>query len=125
MIARALPASVVSYLIPGMLVSRANTLPDGGYLPYQDVPKPEELEAIYGLETPKGEKDPAQVELFHVDEATGELEEPEGETSEADAEGEPSAPAADAAAGPEGAPAEVEAGAPVPPAEESPREEEP
>jgi len=38
-----------------------------------DLPKPEELEAIYGLEAPK--PDPAQVELFHVDEATGELEE--------------------------------------------------
>ena len=37
-----------------------------------DLPKPEELEAIYGLESPK--PDPAQVELFHVDEATGELE---------------------------------------------------
>ncbi len=38
-----------------------------------DLPKPEELEAIYGLEAPKA--DPAQVELFHVDEATGEVEE--------------------------------------------------
>ncbi len=37
-----------------------------------DLPKPEELEAIYGLEAPK--PDPAQVELFHVDEATGEVE---------------------------------------------------
>lgn len=53
-----------------------------------DLPKPEELEAIYGLDAPKGEKDPAQVELFHVDEATGELQEPDGEiavTSAADA----------------------------------------
>jgi segregation and condensation protein B len=38
-----------------------------------DLPKPEELEAIYGLEAPK--PDPAQTELFHVDEATGEVEE--------------------------------------------------
>ncbi len=37
-----------------------------------DLPKPEELEAIYGLEAPKS--DPAQTELFHVDEATGEVE---------------------------------------------------
>lgn len=37
-----------------------------------DLPKPEELEAIYGLEAPK--PDPAQTELFHVDEATGEVE---------------------------------------------------
>ena len=37
-----------------------------------DLPKPEELEAIYGLEAPKA--DPAQTELFHVDEATGEVE---------------------------------------------------
>lgn len=69
-----------------------------------DLPKPEELEAIYGLDAPKGEKDPAQVELFHVDEATGELEEPEGEPAEAAsaqppvegegaAEGEPAAEA--------------------------------
>lgn len=39
-----------------------------------DLPKPEELEAIYGLEAPR--PDPAQVELFHVDEATGEVEDP-------------------------------------------------
>jgi len=32
------------HLNDGMLVTRANTLPDGGYLPYQDVPKPAELE---------------------------------------------------------------------------------
>ncbi len=38
-----------------------------------DLPKPEELEAIYGLEAPR--PDPAQTELFHVDEATGEVEE--------------------------------------------------
>jgi segregation and condensation protein B len=38
-----------------------------------DLPKPEELEAIYGLEAPK--PDPAQTELFRVDEATGEVEE--------------------------------------------------
>jgi segregation and condensation protein B len=37
-----------------------------------DLPKPEELEAIYGLEAPA--QDPAQAELFHVDEATGEVE---------------------------------------------------
>lgn len=37
-----------------------------------DLPKPEELEAIYGLEAPK--PDPSQTELFHVDEATGEVE---------------------------------------------------
>jgi len=37
-----------------------------------DLPKPEELEAIYGLDAPK--TDPAQTELFHVDEATGEVE---------------------------------------------------
>ena len=49
-----------------------------------DLPKPEELEAIYGLEAPK--PDPAQTELFRVDEATGEVE--------ADAE-EATAPAAD------------------------------
>lgn len=41
-----------------------------------DLPKPEELEAIYGLEAPR--PDPAQTELFHLDEATGELEEPDG-----------------------------------------------
>ena len=47
-----------------------------------DLPKPEELEAIYGLEAPK--PDPAQTELFHVDEATGEVEddaEPEAPAS--------------------------------------------
>jgi segregation and condensation protein B len=49
-----------------------------------DLPKPEELEAIYGLEAPK--PDPAQTELFHVDEATGEVE-PDAE--------EAAAPAAD------------------------------
>lgn len=37
-----------------------------------DLPKPEELEAIYGLDAPK--TDPAQTELFRVDEATGEVE---------------------------------------------------
>jgi segregation and condensation protein B len=42
-----------------------------------DLPKPEELEAIYGLEAPK--PDPSQTELFHVDEATGEVEEAEPE----------------------------------------------
>lgn len=47
-----------------------------------DLPKPEELEAIYGLEAPK--PDPAQTELFHVDEATGEVED----------EAEPEAPVA-------------------------------
>ncbi len=41
-----------------------------------DLPKPEELEAIYGLEAPR--PDPAQTELFHVDEATGEVEEAVG-----------------------------------------------
>ncbi|MBK9088052.1 MAG: SMC-Scp complex subunit ScpB [Holophagales bacterium] len=50
-----------------------------------DLPKPEELEAIYGLEAPK--PDPAQTELFHVDEATGEVEEA----------GEPEDPVADVA----------------------------
>jgi segregation and condensation protein B len=118
-----------------------------------DLPKPEELEAIYGLDAPKGEKDPAQVELFHVDEATGELEEPEGEPSETASPGSPaeaedpseaahadgtaaetavetaSAPpgaeAADAAAEPEADPAGGGAEAPAATAEESPREEEP
>lgn len=37
-----------------------------------DLPKPEELEAIYGLDAPK--TDPSQTELFRVDEATGEVE---------------------------------------------------
>lgn len=57
-----------------------------------DLPKPEELEAIYGLEAPKS--DPSQTELFHVDEATGEVEdesEPEIPVPAAVAEaGEPS-----------------------------------
>ncbi|MFN7987490.1 MAG: SMC-Scp complex subunit ScpB [Thermoanaerobaculia bacterium] len=78
-----------------------------------DLPKPEELEAIYGLESPK--PDPAQVELFHVDEATGEVEdvvdvaeagapaaaaEPAGETSGETIAPEPgeAAPAPDVAA---------------------------
>lgn len=39
-----------------------------------DLPKPEELEAIYGLDAPK--TDPSQTELFRVDEATGEVEDP-------------------------------------------------
>jgi segregation and condensation protein B len=56
-----------------------------------DLPKPEELEAIYGLEAPR--PDPAQTELFHVDEATGEVEEPigidAGEPAAADSEGAP------------------------------------
>jgi segregation and condensation protein B len=59
-----------------------------------DLPKPEELEAIYGLEAPR--PDPAQAELFHVDEATGEVEEPAavdaGAPAEADADGEGSGP---------------------------------
>jgi segregation and condensation protein B len=59
-----------------------------------DLPKPEELEAIYGLEAPR--PDPAQTELFHVDEATGEVEEPAGiaagEPAEADTDGEGSEP---------------------------------
>ncbi|MBK8598656.1 MAG: SMC-Scp complex subunit ScpB [Holophagales bacterium] len=37
-----------------------------------DLPKPEELEAIYGLDAPR--TDPSQTELFRVDEATGEVE---------------------------------------------------
>lgn len=83
-----------------------------------DLPKPEELEAIYGLDAPKAEKDPAQVELFHVDEATGELEEPEGEIAEtAAADGGRDAPT------PAG-PAADEDGAAAP-AEAAPREEEP
>jgi segregation and condensation protein B len=56
-----------------------------------DLPKPEELEAIYGLEAPR--PDPAQTELFHVDEATGEVEEAvgidSGEPATADADGAP------------------------------------
>lgn len=51
-----------------------------------DLPKPEELEAIYGLEAPK--TDPAQTELFHVDEATGEVEE-ESEPRTSPTEAEP------------------------------------
>jgi segregation and condensation protein B len=47
-----------------------------GLMGLGDLPKPEELEAIYGLEVPK--TDPAQTELFHVDEATGEVEDVEG-----------------------------------------------
>jgi segregation and condensation protein B len=61
-----------------------------------DLPKPEELEAIYGLEAPR--PDPAQVELFHVDEATGEVEEIE------DPEPAEPGPAAGEPAGTEGAP---------------------
>lgn len=59
-----------------------------------DLPKPEELEAIYGLEAPK--PDPAQTELFHVDEATGEVEEAEPEApvaAAAEADGLPFEPA--------------------------------
>ncbi len=72
-----------------------------------DLPKPEELEAIYGLEAPK--PDPAQVELFHVDEATGEVEEvEEGEPAgENAAEGEPPGPGGEAPA-PEPAPGGAE-----------------
>jgi segregation and condensation protein B len=77
-----------------------------------DLPKPEELEAIYGLEAPR--PDPAQTELFHVDEATGEVEEPvgidAGEPASADAGGAP--PAGE---GSEPGPGE----APVPKEEES------
>mgnify|MGYP003592303500 CR=1 FL=1 len=70
-----------------------------------DLPKPEELEAIYGLESPK--PDPAQVELFHVDEATGEVEDvvevAEAGAQDATAESRGETPGA---AGPEpGAPA--------------------
>jgi segregation and condensation protein B len=61
-----------------------------------DLPKPEELEAIYGLEAPKS--DPAQTELFHVDEATGEVE-------DTDADEAPGDPAGAGAAAPEVAPA--------------------
>ncbi len=71
-----------------------------------DLPKPEELEAIYGLEAPK--TDPAQTELFHVDEATGEVEDVE-------------APAEDAAPSPE--PERVSGEQPVPAAEAEPEEE--
>ena len=66
-----------------------------------DLPKPEELEAIYGLEAPKA--DPAQTELFHVDEATGEVEddaEPEAPVARvAEASDPPSGPAAGTAPG--------------------------
>jgi segregation and condensation protein B len=65
-----------------------------------DLPKPEELEAIYGLEAPKA--DPAQTELFHVDEATGEVEDVE-------------APAEDAVPSPE--PERASGGQPAPAAE--------
>lgn len=101
-----------------------------------DLPKPEELEAIYGLDAPKGEKDPAQVELFHVDEATGELEEPEGEIAETDAAstdggGEAPAPSAEAAHGePEpgsgtqaAAPADAETDAPAAAEDSAPEDE--
>ncbi len=76
-----------------------------------DLPKPEELEAIYGLEAPKS--DPAQTELFHVDEATGEVEEVEGPVTEAPvSEGAAEAPAAepDAGAGEAGTADEAPAG---------------
>ncbi|HMM35636.1 MAG TPA: hypothetical protein PKA62_12990, partial [Thermoanaerobaculia bacterium] len=75
-----------------------------------------ELEAIYGLEAPK--PDPAQVELFHVDEATGEVEEV-GESEPAGAsaaEGVPPGPVGEAPArepAPGGAEPAEEAG-PVP-----------
>lgn len=84
-----------------------------------DLPKPEELEAIYGLEAPK--TDPAQTELFHVDEATGEVEvdaEPEtppaaakpGEAAtEPNLESGSGAPAAGEAASGAGLPEEVTA----------------
>ena len=61
-----------------------------------DLPKPEELEAIYGLEAPK--PDPSQTELFHLDEATGEVEEAEPEAS-AGAIAEPNDPPSDPAFG--------------------------
>ena len=62
-----------------------------------DLPKPEELEAIYGLEAPR--PDPAQTELFHVDEATGEVEEAvEPEAPVADG-AEANAPASEPASG--------------------------
>lgn len=78
-----------------------------------DLPKPEELEAIYGLEAPK--PDPAQTELFHVDEATGELEEPEGDPAAAggpaaETAAEPPAPAAETASAYDGRPPEVTTG---------------
>jgi segregation and condensation protein B len=57
-----------------------------------DLPKPEELEAIYGLDAPK--TDPAQTELFRVDEATGEVEDV----------GDLEAPATDIAEGSDAAP---------------------
>jgi segregation and condensation protein B len=60
-----------------------------------DLPKPEELEAIYGLEAPK--PDPSQTELFHVDEATGEVEEAEPEGPDG-AIAEPNDPTTDPAA---------------------------
>jgi segregation and condensation protein B len=71
-----------------------------------DLPKPEELEAIYGLEAPKA--DPAQTELFHVDEATGEMEDVE-------------APVEDAATSPE--PERASSEQPAPAAEAGPEEE--
>ncbi|MBK9372393.1 MAG: SMC-Scp complex subunit ScpB [Holophagales bacterium] len=56
-----------------------------------DLPKPEELEAIYGLDAPK--TDPAQTELFRVDEATGEVEDAgDLESPEADIAGGSDAP---------------------------------
>ena len=56
-----------------------------------DLPKPEELEAIYGLDAPK--TDPAQTELFRVDEATGEVEDAgDLELPEADIAGGSDAP---------------------------------
>ncbi len=72
-----------------------------------DLPKPEELEAIYGLEAPKA--DPAQVELFHVDEATGEVEEVEEvePVVASPGEGEPSGPGGGLSAA-EPAPGEAE-----------------
>jgi 7,8-dihydropterin-6-yl-methyl-4-(beta-D-ribofuranosyl)aminobenzene 5'-phosphate synthase len=39
------------HLNEGQLVRRANTLPDGGYLPYKDVPKPAELEQAGAMVT--------------------------------------------------------------------------
>ncbi len=85
-----------------------------------DLPKPEELEAIYGLEAPK--PDPAQTELFHVDEATGEVEELEEPGAPA-TEGPPSEGEAAAEAAPEGAPEELSANEAAP-AEGQVREEE-
>ncbi len=85
-----------------------------------DLPKPEELEAIYGLEAPK--PDPAQVELFHVDEATGEMEEVD---ESGPAEGEQAGPDGELPA-PERAPVEAEAAeeaGPVPGDETARREE--